>query len=210
MQKPVIVRKWQIFKVREFLSLNKILEALIFSDLVINSAYGLIAPILAVFLTDSISGGSLIVVGISDAIYLGVKSILQIPIGLKIDKTEGQKIDFWYLFLGNLLTSAGVFLYLFATLPWHVYLISLIFGIGGAMAYPAWTGLFTRNVVRNRESFAWSLSSTTMELGEAAAALIGGVVAQLLGFDILFGVVGALSTLGTLSLFSFYKNLKES
>ena len=78
------------------------------------------------------------------------------------------------------------------------------------MAYPAWTGLFTRNVVRNRESFAWSLSSTTMELGEAAAALIGGVVAQLLGFDILFGVVGALSTLGTLSLFSFYKNLKES
>ena len=210
MQKPVIVRKWQIFKVREFLSLNKILEVLIFSDLVINSAYGLIAPILAVFLTDSISGGSLIVVGISDAIYLGVKSILQIPIGLKIDKTEGQKIDFWYLFLGNLLTSAGVFLYLFATLPWHVYLISLIFGIGGAMAYPAWTGLFTRNVVRNRESFAWSLSSTTMELGEAAAALIGGVVAQLLGFDILFGVVGALSTLGTLSLFSFYKNLKES
>ena len=210
MQKPVIVRKWQIFKVREFLSLNKILEVLIFSDLVINSAYGLIAPILAVFLTDSISGGSLIVVGISDAIYLGVKSILQIPIGLKIDKTEGQKIDFWYLFLGNLLTSAGVFLYLFATLPWHVYLISLIFGIGGAMAYPAWTGLFTRNVVRNRESFAWSLSSTTMELGEAAAALIGGVVAQLLGFDILFGVVGALSTLGTLSLFSFYKTLKES
>lgn len=210
MQQPVIVRKWQIFKVREFLSLNKILEVLIFSDLVINSAYGLIAPILAVFLTDSISGGSLIVVGISDAIYLGVKSILQVPIGLKIDKTEGQKIDFWYLFLGNLLTSAGVFLYLFATLPWHVYLISLIFGIGGAMAYPAWTGLFTRNVVRDRESFAWSLSSTTMELGEAAAALIGGVVAQLLGFDILFGVVGALSSLGTLSLFSFYKNLKES
>ena len=210
MQKPVIVRRWQIFKVREFLSLNRILEVLIFSDLVINSAYGLIAPILAVFLTDSISGGSLIVVGISDAIYLGVKSILQVPIGLKIDKTEGQKIDFWYLFLGNLLTSIGVFLYLFATLPWHVYLISLIFGIGGAMAYPAWTGLFTRNVVRDRESFAWSLSSTTMELGQAAAALIGGVVAQLLGFDILFVVVGALSILGTLSLFSFYKNLKES
>lgn len=210
MQKPVIVRKWQIFKVREFLSLNKILEVLIFSDLVINSAYGLIAPILAVFLTDKISGGSLIVVGISDAIYLGVKSILQVPIGLKIDRTEGQKIDFWYLFLGNLLTSAGVFLYLFATLPWHVYLISLIFGIGGAMAYPAWTGLFTRNVVRDRESFAWSLSSTTMELGEAIAALIGGVVAQIMGFDILFAVVGALSSLGTFSLFSFYKNLKES
>ena len=106
--------------------------------------------------------------------------------------------------------SLVLFMYLFATLPWHIYVISLLYGIGAAMAYPAWTGLFTRNIVAKRESFAWSLSSTAMEIGEAGAAIIGALLAEKFGFNFLFIFVGSVSLLGSLSLFTFYKDLRDS
>lgn len=197
-------------KIREIFRLNKILYVLISSELIVLSAWGLISPVFAVFLTERIVGGTLIVVGISEAIYLATKSLLQIPFGVLIDKVEGQKIDFWFLFLGNLVMAISIFFYLLSGLPWHIYLISFVYGIGNAMAYPAWAGLFTRNIIRDRESFAWSLSTTFMDLGTAGAALIGGVIAQLLGFDPLIWIVGALSLVGTFILFIFYKELIES
>jgi DHA1 family quinolone resistance protein-like MFS transporter len=174
------------------------------------SAYGILSPVLAIFLTDQVAGGSLLVVGIAEAIYLGTKSILQIPFGVLIDNTQGQKIDFWFLFIGNLIMSCTLFFYLWAGAPWHIYLISAIYGIGDALAYPAWTGLFTRNMVADKESFAWSYSTTIAEIGSAGAALLGGVIAQFLGFRPLFAIVGSLSLFGTFLLFVFYDELKNT
>lgn len=209
MQRPAIFwKRWP--KVKEIFTLNKILHVLILSDFILISAYGFVAPIFAVFLTQRIVGATLIVVGISEAIYLGTKSLLQVPFSIWIDRTEGQKIDFWLLFIGNLIMSVALFLYLVAGLPWHIYLISLIYGLGNAMAYPAWTGLFTRNIIKDRESFAWSFSTTLLEMGEAGAAVAGGVIAQLLGFDLLFALVGTISLVGTFLLFFFYEELKRS
>jgi MFS family permease len=191
----------------EIFTLNKILYTLILSDFILISAYGLVAPIFAVFLTDRILGATLVTVGIAEAVYLATKSILQVPLGILIDRTEGQKIDFWFLFLGNLMMAVAIFTYLPATLPWHIYLISFFYGIGAALAFPAWTGMFTRNIVTNRESFAWSLSTTVVEVGEAFAAVIGGVIAEFLGFETLFIVVGAISVIGALSLFFAYGDI---
>lgn len=210
MEKPVqiIWSKWPGLK--KLISLNRILNVLIFTDFITMSAYGILSPVLAIFLTDQVAGGSLLVVGIAEAIYLGTKSILQIPFGVLIDNTQGQKIDFWFLFIGNLIMSCTLFFYLWAGAPWHIYLISAIYGIGDALAYPAWTGLFTRNMVADKESFAWSYSTTIAEIGSAGAALLGGVIAQFLGFRPLFAIVGSLSLFGTFLLFVFYDELKNT
>ncbi len=211
MARVLIQRPWKVVThLRSIFSLNKILEVLVLSDVITVSAYGLLAPIFAVFLTEHINGSSLVVIGVSETIYLAAKSIFQIPFGILIDKTEGQKIDFWFLFLGSLITSLVLYFYLFASLPWHIYLISFIFGVGGALVYPAWTGLFTRNMVKDRESFAWSLSATTMEIGEAAAAVVGALIAERFGFNFLFIFVASLSLVGTFALFVFYKDLRDS
>ncbi|HWA51662.1 MAG TPA: MFS transporter [Patescibacteria group bacterium] len=192
---------------KDLLSLNKIIYILVFSDFILISSYGLIAPFFAIFLTKNIIGGTLVVVGLSDSIYLATKSLIQIPLGILIDKTKGEKIDFWFLFFGSLLMSLSLFLYVIAKTPLHIYIISLLYGIGSGAAYPAWTGIFTRNMVGDKESFAWSLSATLWQLGSAAAALIGGVLAESLGFANLFIVVGALSLIGTFILFFIYDKL---
>lgn len=208
MDRPVVHTwsRWPRF--REVFGLNKILYVLIASDFIILSAYGFVSPVFAIFLTNKIIGGTLIVVGISEAIYLASKSIFQIPISILIDKTEGERIDFWFLFLGSLTMATTLFFYLFVSLPWHIYLISLVYGLGSALADSSWSGLFTRNIVRDRESFAWSFSSTVVDLGEAGAALIGAIIAQFLGFDKLFVIVGSVSLVGTFLLFLFYRDLR--
>ncbi len=207
--KPVQLFFSKLPSLKQLLSLNRILYVLIFSDFVVISAYGLLAPIFAVFLLDKIIGGSLVVIGIAEAIYLITKSLIQVPIGIIIDKTKGEKIDFWFLFLGNLIMSLSLFAYIWVSLPWHIYIIAFVYGIGGALAYPAWTGLFTRNMVENKESFAWSFSTTLVELGRAGAAVLGAVIGEILGFNSLFVVVGGLSLLGTFLLFIFFEELTK-
>ncbi len=208
--KPVQIFFSKLPSLKQVLSLNRILYVLIFSDFVVISAYGLLAPIFAVFLLDRIIGGTLVVIGISEAIYLITKSLIQVPVGILIDKTKGEKIDFWFLFLGNLIISLSLFAYIWVSLPWHIYLISFIYGIGGAFAYPSWTGLFTRNIIENKESFAWSLSTTFVELGRAGAAVIGAAVGEFLGFNSLFVIVGGLSLFGTFLLFIFFDDLTKN
>lgn len=209
MTKPVQIFSGKLPSFKQILSLNRILYVLIISDFVIISAYGLLAPIFAVFLFDKVVGGTLVVIGIAEAVYLITKSLIQVPVGILIDKTKGQKIDFWFLFLGSLLMSLSLFAYIWVSVPWHIYLIAFIYGIGGALSYPAWTGLFTRNMVENKESFAWSFSTTFIELGRAGAAVLGAVIGEMLGFNSLFVVVGGLSLLGTFLLFIFFDDLTK-
>ena len=194
---------------KNLFSINKILKVLVASDIIVFSGFGLMSPIFAVFVTDQIVGGTLVTVGIAEAIYLAIKSLLQIPIGIMVDETPGQKIDFWLAFTGSLIMGAAIFLYIFATSPMHVYLIQIMFGIAGAMAYPAWMGLFTRNLEEGRESFIWGLHSTTTEMSAAATAALGGFLADKLGFDSLFLVSGAVAVLGALALIVVYPEISK-
>jgi len=207
MIKPVQIFLGKLPSFKEMLSLNRILYVLIFSDFLVISAYGIIAPIFAVFLLDEVVGGTLVVVGVAEAIFLITKSFIQVPVGIIIDRVSGQKIDFWLLFAGNFIISIALFMYIWASLPWHIYVISFVYGIGGALSYPAWTGLFTRNIVENKESFAWSLSTTFIDLGSAGAAVLGGVIGEFMGFGPLFVIVGSISLLGTFILFIFHNEL---
>lgn len=194
---------------KDIFSINKILSVLVLSDILILSGFGLMSPIFAVFVSEQISGGNLIVVGVAGSIYLAVKSILQIPIGRLIDKISGEKIDFWLALVGNILMTISVFLYIFASLPVHVYLIEALSGIGAAISYPAWMGLFTRNMETGRESFVWSVHSTFVELSSAATAALGGVIATKLGFESVFLSVFILGVLGTITLSLIYPHIKK-
>jgi MFS family permease len=193
--------------IKDFFHLNKILRTLVLSDVLIISSYGLVAPIFAVFLTDRIAGGSLIVIGIAETIYLAVKSLLQIPIGVLIDRTKGEKIDFWLVFVGTLIEAICIALYILASQPVHIYLIEFLYAIGSAMAFPAWMGLFTRNMAKGKESFVWSLHTTPTELGAAFAALFGAFIADKMGFDFLFGIVSITTFFGAFVLYAFYDEI---
>lgn len=196
---------------RSYLNLRKInivIRLLTLSDIVIISSFGLISPIFAIFVTDSIKNGSVEVVGLAAAIYLLSKSLFQIPFAAIIDKIKGEKDDFWAMFLGSILFSILPLLYLIISTPLQLYLVQFLYGITTALAVPPWYAIFTRHIDKNREGIEWGVYQTLVDLGAAGTAAIGGFLAYRFGFEALFVTVSIVSLIGTFFLLGVRKNLK--
>jgi len=185
--------------------INNVVKVMVFSDLFLNAGWGLVTPILAVFVVDSIDGGSVKVAGIAIGVYWLGKAFFQIPIAHYLDKNHGEKDDFMALILGTLLTSFVPIGFIFAHLPWHVYVLQLVHALGMGFALPSWWAIFTRHIEKKREAFCFSLDSSTIGLGAGVAGILGGVIASVFGFIILFISVSILGIIATIVLL-FIKN----
>jgi MFS family permease len=194
------------FNVRK---INFVIRMLTFSDIVILSSFGLITPIFAVFITDTIVGGSVEVAGIAAGIYLISKSIFQIPFAAMIDRIKGERDDFWSLFIGSVLFSVIPLLYIVVSTPTQLYLVQFFYGIAAALAVPAWYAIFTRHIDKNYEGIEWGIYQTTVDMGGAATAFLGGLLAYRYGFTALFVVVSIVSLIGSLFLLSIKSVLKK-
>lgn len=177
--------------------MNKVIWLLVISDILILSAFGLITPIFAIFLNEGIAGGSITAAGIASTIFFLVKSITQIPLSIYIDSRRSKLGCLWF---GTLLIVAVPFIYAFATHIKFIYVAEAVYGLGAAMAYPAWFSLFTKYVDRKHTGFEWSVWSTGVGLGAALTAYLGAIVAKSYGFDILFYTVGFVSLTGMITL----------
>lgn len=174
---------------------------MVVTDFFVNSAFGSFAPIFAIFITNQIAGGSAKVAGLAASVYWIVKSVIQLPIARFLDKTDGERDEFWAVFLGYLLSGFVPFAYNFITEPWQLYVAQGFLGVCMAWAVPAWYSIFTRHVDKWRISFEWSLESVfAVGLATAGATALGGYVADAFGFNILFNAAGALAVVSSLLL----------
>lgn len=162
--------------------------------------WGLVMPILAIFFNDKIKGGGVELAGLAMTVYYLVKSVAQIPIAKVIDGHRGEQDDFWLMVAGSFLTGLAAYLYMYASLPWHVYAIQVVHGLGGALCYPTWMAIFTRHVDKHREGWEWTFYYTTTDVGTALAAGLGGLLVAAYGYDVLFWVVGTCCMVGVFLL----------
>ena len=172
-------------------SLNRVIKVLIFSDLIFNSAFGLLSPVFAIFIVNKIQGGDAQVAGIAVGIYWILKSILQIPIGNYLDKNHGEKDDFYFMVAGSLFGSLTFLGFIFASQPWHLYALQALLACGMALAIPSWGGIFTRHMDKGREGITWSLESSSIGIGAGIAGIVGGIIAKYVGFAPLFIAMSA-------------------
>ncbi|MDP2696108.1 MAG: MFS transporter [bacterium] len=197
----------RVFK--RIFSFNKIVRIFVVIDFFFNSAFGLFAPVFAIFILDQIVGGSAKVAGLAAASYWVTKSVFQLPIANFLDKTDGERDDFWALFFGYLLSSLVPLLYILAREPVHLYLIQAFLGFCMAWAVPAWYGIFTRHLDSGHISFEWSLQSVfSVGIATSAATAIGGYVADIWGFEILFIAASILIFVSALLLLLVRKDMK--
>jgi len=187
--------------------INKVVKIMVFSDLFLNSGWGLIGPILAIFIVKNIQGGDTRVAGIAVGIYLLAKSILQVPIAHYLDLNHGEKDDYFALFFGTLLTAITPIIFIFATISWHIYIAQIIHALGMAMALPSWSAIFTRHIEKKREAFCWSLDSSALGLGAGITGIIGGAVAQSFGFIPLFIGVSVFNIIAALLFLFIMKDI---
>jgi len=188
---------------------NKVIRILVLGDIMFFSAFGLIGPIFAVFITNQVAGATVATVGFAATINLLVRALLQMPVARYIDKHRGEKDDFLFMVVGSTLISIVPFAYLFVTLPIHLYLAQVILGIGGALTNPGWFAIFTRHIDKGKEGTEWTLENVSIGLVSAGAAALGGIMAERFGFHNLFLIVGILSLIGLVVQISLYSTVIE-
>ncbi|MDP3057311.1 MAG: MFS transporter [bacterium] len=167
-------------------SVNKIIKVLVLGDAFLNSGWGLIAPVFAIYIIQNIKGGDIMVAGFAAAVYWIVKSIIQMPFAKYLDRNHGEKDDFYAVFFGLLLVSLVPLGYMVSTLPWHIYAFQILYAIGMALVVPAWFGLYTRHIDKGKEAYEWSVYSTSFGFIAGISGAIGGVIAAAIGFKIIF------------------------
>lgn len=165
------------------------------------TATSFVTPVFAIFLVQSIEGGSATLVGAAVAVHWITKSILRVPLAYYLDKWGGERDDFYSMMIGFSIFTVSHFLYLFASLPIHIYLIQIFMGIGAALAFTPWYGFFSRHIDRYHENFEWSLEVSLVGLGVAGAGFAAGVIVDAYGFAPLFVVSGLLSLAGTIFIY---------
>ena len=180
---------------------------MVFSDLFLYSGWGLITPILAIFIIGNIQGGDAKVAGIAVGIYWLGKSFLQIPIAHYLDKNHGEKDDYYALVGGTLLSALSPIGFIFANLPWHVYALQFLHALAMAFALPAWWAIFTRHIEKKKEAFCWSLDSSTIGLGAGVSGIIGGIIANSFGFLPLFIAISVLGVITAIILLFIRKDI---
>lgn len=193
--------------INKIIPLNKVIKVLIFSDFFLLSGWGLISPILAIFMTQQINGGDVKVAGVAVGIYWLVKSVLQVPVGKYLDRNHGEKDDFLFLFLGTLLVGLVPIGYIFAKEVWHLYFLQIFQAVAMSMAIPAWGGIFIRHIDKGKEAFSYSVESTSISVGTGVASIIGGTIAKNFGFTPLFIGVGVLNIIAAVLLLLISKDL---
>jgi hypothetical protein len=175
------------------LVINKIIQLLILNNFLVNSGWGFFSPIFTVFIVKYITSGDLPkaveVVGFATLIYWVLKSILQIPIARIIDRIKGEGDDFWFLFWGNLLTAFIPLGFIFASQPWHVYLLHIIYAVGSAMNFPSWSSLFTNHIDKGQEALEWSINSTFLGIGFGVTNGIAAIIIVTFGYNAMFLII---------------------
>ncbi|PIR68474.1 hypothetical protein COU49_00855 [Candidatus Nomurabacteria bacterium CG10_big_fil_rev_8_21_14_0_10_35_16] len=191
------------------MKINNTIKLLILSDIFTVTGFGLIDPILAIFIKDNLIGGTLFTAGIASSLFLITKSIIQLSFSKHVD-THDDSDDLKWLIIGSIVITFVPFIYIFAKNISAIFVAQIIHGIGSGLVYSTWVGLWSTHMDKNKESFEWGLYSTSVSIGAAISSTLGAGLAQLFGFRITFIITGILSLIGSLILLKLRQHYRKN
>ncbi len=182
--------------------MNRTIKLLMISDIFLITGFGLIDPILAIFIKENIIGGTIFTAGLATTLFITTKSVIQLPFSRYVD-SHNDKIRF--LIIGTFMITLVPFIYMFTNSINGIFLAQFIHGIGSGLAFPTWLGLWSTHLDKKHESFEWSLYSTIVGIGTAIAGSLGAAIAQFISFKLSFFIVFLSSLIGAFILFGLEK-----
>jgi MFS family permease len=201
-----VLSKYSIHYIAQ-LKINKIVQLLTLSYSVVLAGWGLITPIISIYIIENIPNAGLEAVGIGTTIYLLTRSVMQLPIAYMLDKKRGEKDDFFALFIGLVLVGTAAFAFTAVVNVWQLYVIQILYGLGDALIYPSWGSLFTRHLDKDKIATETSLFQASADLSSALSASLGALLILKFGYHPVFLIVGAATWLGAFLLIPMYRSL---
>lgn len=188
--------------------INRVVKRLVASDFILNFAFGLMAPIFAIFILKNVAGSSLRVIGLATACYWIARTLSTVPLSRFMDKTDGERDEYYFSIAGSFIISSIPLFYILMKVPWHLYLIQAMYGLANSMAIPAWRILFTDHIDKGKTGFEWSLEDVAIGIAVGLSAFLGSILAEKFGFKTVLVLLSSLSYLSTLVLIPLHKDAK--
>lgn len=192
--------------------INRVIRYLIAYDFVLNFAFGLLSPIFAVYVLNTVAGSTLKVIGTATACYWLARILSTVPLSRFMDRTDGERDEFYFVIFGTFAIATVPIMLIFAREAWHVYLIQFIFGLSNSMAVPGWRILFTDHIDRGKTGYEWSLEDIGVGIAVGSSAYLGSLLADTFGFKpvlILLSGLGYASALLLIPLSQDFKTLRQ-
>ena len=161
--------------------INKTIKGLLFSNGLILTAGAMLGPIYAIFVNEL--GGDILDAGMTFGVFSFAAFLTTIFSGIYLDKNKNNHT---VLTLGYILLAVGFLGYLFVNSIMALLLVQIIIGIGEAIYAPAFDGLFTKFLDTGKQNTEWGMWEGMDYLSKAMGAILGGIIAKFLGFDVLF------------------------
>ncbi len=177
--------------------MNRNIKILLGTSILIHSGVNFLSPIFAIYIGKI--GGTMLDAGVAVGIYAILKGLFYFIFkNIKEDKISKKVM----ISSGYFIMGIGYFLYLFASMPMHIYFIQAILSIGETIITPSWSAVIAISLQKGKERHIYSNFYGYRSLFEGAAAITGGLFAMAFGFNTVFIMMFTFAILSSiLSLF---------
>lgn len=180
---------------------NDVIKRFIIADLVWLAGWGLISPVFAVFILGQVRGATVITLGIGAALYWVLKSIVQIPVALTIDRTSSERDDYLVLVISLILAGLTAFSFILVREVWQLYVVQALQAVSFGLYIPSYSAIFARHLDKKHRALEFSVDSAAVGIATGIAGLVGSVIVKEWGFDPLFFITAVLSFAAAIIIF---------
>jgi MFS family permease len=184
--------------------LNPAVRAFVISEALFWSGWNFVAPIFSIFVVKEIPGATVSQAAYAFTVYLICRMVMELVVSSRTGKLSNPQravIDV----LGMAVVSiAYIAIALHATMS-AVFVFYAIAGIGFGISSPVKYSLFSRSLEKETEAAVWGVYDVVTLMGMAVATSLGGIIADLFGFRLLFLLASAINILGTVPYLFFIR-----
>ncbi|MBD3281477.1 hypothetical protein GF391_01900 [Candidatus Uhrbacteria bacterium] len=182
------------------------------TDLILASAFGMILPILPIFLMDRITDATLLTIALSYSFFFVSKAFFSWIFSLFLSHGDYLARIKSGLFFGSLLITITPFLYFISSDMTHIFLAQIVLGLGFAFLKTSWMHLTHQTIEEFFHETILHVHGFILTFCLALAAAIGGFIAFHFGFALLLEIMIGFGLIATIFsvIFAFTKEKKPS
>jgi len=180
------------------------LKFLLFSDAWVTLALGMIGPIYAIFVEEI--GGDILDASWAFFAFMISCGIALYIIGKWEDKVKHKEK---LITAGYTLTAIGCLCYYFVDSQAMLIMTQIILGLAEAIQVPAYDALYSKYLEKKKAASQWADWEAMQYIVTAIAAVVGGYLATIYGFKVLFLVMFMISGISIASSLNMFRSKKE-
>lgn len=172
--------------------MHRNIKILLASSIFLHIGINLFAPLYAIFVQEV--GGTLADAGIAVGIY----AIFQGVLYLLFRHTPQHYFSHRHMVsVGYFIYALSYFAYIFASVPFHIYLIQALLAVGEVIITPAWSAIIATSLNKGAERNTYADFFGYRAIFQGIAAILGGFFVLRFGFDTMFVFMAAVALIAS-------------